>query len=167
MIHTFDRLTSLSDTMTLAQTCSRDGQGYVVICLGFCFVATFKDVPNTGKQTLFPKKLVLYCPLFDFTDPTKNVKEKEIKRQTLLEVVDYVATSNTKLSENAIQKAVRMVSANVFRSLNPQALRNTIWFHKPIMRKRIIQTSSALIIIHSLHDYIRALHWYMHARSLH
>ena len=89
-------------------------------------MATFKDVPNTGKQTLFPKKLVLYCPLFDFTDPTENVKEKEIKRQTLLEVVDYVATSNTKLSENAIQKAVRMVSANVFRTLNPQACENKV-----------------------------------------
>ncbi|CAN7035528.1 unnamed protein product [Brassica rapa subsp. trilocularis] len=141
MIQTFDRLTSLPDTMTLAQTCSRDGQGYVVI---------------------------LYCPLLDFSDPTKNVKEKEIKRQTLLEVVDYVATANTKFSENAIQKAVRMVSANVFRTLrliaSPETETKLIVFVLPFLlhpSKTIIQTSSGLFIIQSLHEY-RALHRCMH-----
>ncbi|CAN7020425.1 hypothetical protein IGI04_021956 [Brassica rapa subsp. trilocularis] len=87
---------------------------------------SFKDVPNAEKQTLFLKKLSLCCVLFDFTDPSKNVKEKEIKRQTLLELVDYVATANGKFSESVIQEAVRMVSVNIFRTLNPQPRENKV-----------------------------------------
>jgi serine/threonine-protein phosphatase 2A regulatory subunit B' len=33
--------------------------------------------------------------VFDFTDPTSHVREKEIKRQTLLELGDYVNQDNT------------------------------------------------------------------------
>ncbi|CAN6885126.1 unnamed protein product [Brassica oleracea] len=87
---------------------------------------SFKDVPNAEKQTLFLKKLSLCYVLFDFSDPSKNVKEKEIKRQTLLELVDYVATANGKFSETVIQEAVRMVSVNIFRTLNPQPRENKV-----------------------------------------
>lgn len=77
---------------------------------------SFRDVPNSEKQTLFIKKLQLCCHVFDFTDPTKNLKEKEIKRQTLLELVDYVSSANGKFMENAMQELIKMVSANLFRS---------------------------------------------------
>lgn len=60
------------------------------------------------------------CIVFDFTDPTKNLKEKEIKRQTLLELVDYLTSSNLKFSESILQESVRMVSSNLFRELTPQ-----------------------------------------------
>ncbi|CAL9214843.1 unnamed protein product [Arabidopsis halleri] len=86
----------------------------------------FKDVPNAEKQNLFVKKLNLCCVPFDFSDPTKNVKEKEIKRQTLLELVDYVASPNGKFSETVIQEVVRMVSVNIFRTLNPQPRENKV-----------------------------------------
>ena len=49
------------------------------------------------------------CHAFDFTDPTKNPKEKEIKRQTLLELVDYVSSVNGKFTKNAMQELVKMV----------------------------------------------------------
>ncbi|ESQ35473.1 hypothetical protein EUTSA_v10007450mg [Eutrema salsugineum] len=87
---------------------------------------SFKDVPNAEKQNLFLKKLNLCCVVFDFSDPTKNVKEKEIKRQTLLELVDYVASANGKFSETVIQEAIRMVSVNIFRTLNPQPRENKV-----------------------------------------
>ncbi|CAK9326201.1 unnamed protein product [Citrullus colocynthis] len=76
----------------------------------------FKDVPNSEKQILFIKKLNMCCVVFDFTDPSKNLKEKDIKRQTLIELVDYVASANGKLSENVIQEIVKMVSSNLFRT---------------------------------------------------
>ncbi|KAH7570440.1 hypothetical protein ACOSP7_018581 [Xanthoceras sorbifolium] len=76
----------------------------------------FKDVPSSEKQNLFIKKLNLCCIVFDFTDPTKNLKEKEIKRQTLLELVDYVTSANGKFSETVIQEVVKMVSTNLFRA---------------------------------------------------
>ncbi|XP_006650885.1 serine/threonine protein phosphatase 2A 57 kDa regulatory subunit B' theta isoform-like [Oryza brachyantha] len=78
---------------------------------------SFKDVPNTEKNNLFVKKLNLCCATFDFTDPTKSVKEKEIKRQTLLELVDYIASANGKFPELTMQELTRMVSVNLFRTL--------------------------------------------------
>ncbi|KAJ0037314.1 hypothetical protein Pint_23639 [Pistacia integerrima] len=86
----------------------------------------FKDVPNAEKQSLFIKKLNLCCVVFDFTDPTKNLKEKEIKRQTLLELVDYVTSAIGKLTETVMQEVVKMVSANLFRTLTPQPRENKV-----------------------------------------
>ncbi|CAH9090587.1 unnamed protein product [Cuscuta europaea] len=86
----------------------------------------FRDVPTSEKQSLFIKKLNMCCVLFDFTDPTKNMKEKDIKRQTLMELVDYVASVNVKFNETAMQEIVKMVSTNLFRSLTPQPRENKI-----------------------------------------
>ncbi|PWA94349.1 protein phosphatase 2A, regulatory B subunit, B56, Armadillo-type fold protein [Artemisia annua] len=86
----------------------------------------FKDVPNSEKQNLFIRKLNLCCVVFDFTDPTKNVKEKEIKRQTLVELVDYVTSANGKFPEIVMQEIVKMVSVNIFRKLTPQPRENKV-----------------------------------------
>lgn len=87
---------------------------------------SFKDVPSSEKQNLFVRKLSLCCVVFDFTDPTKNVKEKEIKRQTLLELVDYVTSANGKVSETIMQEVVKMVSVNLFRCLTSQPRENKV-----------------------------------------
>ncbi|KAJ0972382.1 hypothetical protein J5N97_020341 [Dioscorea zingiberensis] len=77
---------------------------------------SFQEVPGSEKQSLFIKKLNLCCAVFDFMDPAKNLKEKEIKRQTLLELVDYVTSANEKFAENALQEAAKMVAINLFRA---------------------------------------------------
>ncbi|KAJ4843735.1 hypothetical protein Tsubulata_031481 [Turnera subulata] len=66
------------------------------------------------------------CMVFDFTDPTKNLKEKEIKRQTLLELVDYVTSASGKFTETITQEVIKMVSANLFRPLTPQPRENKV-----------------------------------------
>ncbi|KAK7306215.1 hypothetical protein VNO77_44141 [Canavalia gladiata] len=86
----------------------------------------FRDVPTSEKQTLFIKKLRMCSAVFDFTDPAKHLKEKEIKRQTLVELVDYVTSVNAKFTENVMQEVVKMVSANIFRTLSPQPRENKI-----------------------------------------
>lgn len=86
----------------------------------------FKDVSASERQNLFVKKLNLCCVIYDFTDPTKNLKEKEIKRQTLLELVEYVTSANGKFSDVVLQEIVKMVSANLFRSFNPQPRENKV-----------------------------------------
>lgn len=86
----------------------------------------FKDVPSSEKQNLFIRKLNLCCVVFDFTDPTKNLKEKEIKRQALVELVDYVTSANWKFTETVLQEAIKMVSANLFRALTPQPRENKV-----------------------------------------
>ncbi|KAG2714749.1 hypothetical protein I3843_03G046200 [Carya illinoinensis] len=87
---------------------------------------SFKDVPNSEKQNLFIKKLNLCCVVFDFTDPTKDLKEKDIKRQTLVELVDYVASANGKFSENVMQEIIKMVSINLFRTLTSPPRENKV-----------------------------------------
>ncbi|KAE8711688.1 Serine/threonine protein phosphatase 2A 59 kDa regulatory subunit B' gamma isoform [Hibiscus syriacus] len=86
----------------------------------------FKDVPASERQNLFIKKLNLCCVVFDFTDPTKNLKEKEIKRQTLLELVEYVTSANGKFLDAVLQEIVKKVSANLFRNLIPQPRENKV-----------------------------------------
>ncbi|KAL6505476.1 hypothetical protein OROHE_022855 [Orobanche hederae] len=88
---------------------------------------SFKDVPSTHKQQLFMTKIEICCVMFDFTDSTKHVKEKEIKRQTLLELAEYVdSAANGKFGETVIQKVIRMISVNIFRDFTPQPRVNTL-----------------------------------------
>ena len=56
-------------------------------------------MPPADKQLLFVRKLHLCAFTFDFTNPTAHVREKEIKRQTLLELVDYVNSGTGKFTE--------------------------------------------------------------------
>ncbi|KAL1550412.1 serine/threonine protein phosphatase 2A 57 kDa regulatory subunit B' theta isoform-like [Salvia divinorum] len=87
---------------------------------------SFRDVPSSEKQLLFIRKLKMCCVEFNFTAPTKNLKEKEIKRQTLLELVEYLTSASGKFSENVMQEAVKMVSANIFREFTPQPRENKL-----------------------------------------
>ncbi|CAN8266462.1 unnamed protein product [Cochlearia groenlandica] len=81
-----------------------------------------RDVSISEKQELFLKKVNLCCVVFDFVvEPQQNLKEKEIKRQTLLEVVDYVISyGNGKFPETVIQEATKMISANLFSNPHQQ-----------------------------------------------
>lgn len=45
------------------------------------------------REVLFDQKLELCSHVFNFEDASSKKREKEIKRQTLLELVDYVNTS--------------------------------------------------------------------------
>ncbi|CAI5943448.1 unnamed protein product [Closterium sp. NIES-64] len=81
----------------------------------------FRDVGPQEKQALFIRKLHLCTYLFDFNDPMKNVKEKEIKRQTLLELVDYVNSGTGKFNEAVFEDITRMLEINLFRPLPPSA----------------------------------------------
>lgn len=80
---------------------------------------SFRDVPPSEKQLLFVQKLHLCSFTFDFTDPTKHVREKEIKRQTLLELVDYANSGQGKFTEAVSEDIIFMLSQNLFRTLPP------------------------------------------------
>lgn len=78
-----------------------------------------KDVPNADKQNLFVRKLHLCSFNFDFTDGSKHVREKEMKRQTLVELLDYVSTETGKFTETVSEDVMFMISSNLFRALPP------------------------------------------------
>lgn len=77
------------------------------------------DVSAAEKQYLFVQKLHLCAFSFDFADPTKHVREKEIKRQTLLELVDYANSGQNKFTEAVSEDIIYTLSNNLFRTLPP------------------------------------------------
>ncbi|KAG8364572.1 hypothetical protein BUALT_Bualt18G0011300 [Buddleja alternifolia] len=87
---------------------------YVAACDA---LPSLRDVPSSERQNLFIRKLNMCSVVFDFTDPTTNLNEKDAKRRMLLELVDYMSSVNTKFSEVAMQEMTKMVYANLFRAL--------------------------------------------------
>jgi len=77
----------------------------------------FKDVSPAERTNLFIKKLRLCSCIFDFSEGSGQDKEKDVKRQTLLELVDYVNNCKNTFPEQVLPELVNMVSANLFRSL--------------------------------------------------
>lgn len=88
-------------------------------------VPLFRDVPVSDKQNLFLKKLHICCFSLDFTDTLKNVREKEIKRQALMELVEFIQSGSGKISESSQEEMIRMISINIFRCLPPASHENT------------------------------------------
>ncbi|TYI58862.1 hypothetical protein E1A91_D11G391800v1 [Gossypium mustelinum] len=75
--------------------------------------------PAAERQNLFMRKLQVCCFQFDFTDTLKSAREKEIKRQTLLELVDFIQSGTGKVAEACLGEMIKMVGVNIFRCLPP------------------------------------------------
>ncbi|KAJ8470795.1 hypothetical protein OPV22_025138 [Ensete ventricosum] len=85
----------------------------------------FRDVPIAERQALFLRKLQICAVIFDFSDTLKSAREKEMKRQTLSELVDVVQSSSIRLGESVQEELVRTVAVNIFRCLPPASHENT------------------------------------------
>ncbi|KAJ9551720.1 hypothetical protein OSB04_015765 [Centaurea solstitialis] len=84
----------------------------------------FQDVPTSEKHNLFIRKLNMCCVVFDFSDPSENLEEMEVKRQTLLELLDYASSVKWKFDEVMMMEITKMVVSNLFRSLTPSSIRD-------------------------------------------
>lgn len=86
-------------------------------------VPAFRDVTDPEKRKqLFVKKLNLSCVVFDFsgTDANQNRQlAREMKRQFLLELVDYISQSKHWFTEDTLPHILKMLACNLFRSLPP------------------------------------------------
>ncbi|KAL4206991.1 hypothetical protein CU097_006474 [Rhizopus azygosporus] len=82
----------------------------------------FHEVPSSRRQELFIKKLIQCQTLFDFTDPSSDLKNKDIKRQELQEMLEYVATTKGAITDAIYPEIVKMFSVNTFRTISPQAV---------------------------------------------
>lgn len=80
---------------------------------------SFRDVSPGERQALFVAKLHLCSFTFDFSDPASHVHEKEVKRATLLELVDHVNSGSGKFKDALAPDIVGMLAANLFRALPP------------------------------------------------
>ncbi|KAG6480784.1 hypothetical protein ZIOFF_057370 [Zingiber officinale] len=76
----------------------------------------FKDVSNAEKKNLFICKLNLCCVIFDFSDPNKNPAEKDMKRQALIDLIEYIDAGSSRFTESMISASCKMFSSNLFRA---------------------------------------------------
>lgn len=83
----------------------------------FANLPTLRETAIADRADLFKKKLVACSTVYDFDNNTSFEKEKEAKRQALLEIVEYVNNTRNCFNETLMQDVVTMVGANIFRSL--------------------------------------------------
>ncbi|KAJ9538855.1 hypothetical protein OSB04_031588 [Centaurea solstitialis] len=81
----------------------------------------FKDVQNSDKPRLLISKLNLCSTVYDFDDQDKDNVEKDLKRQVLVEILDFVASESTKLPEPAMSAICKMCGENLFREFPPKS----------------------------------------------
>ncbi|KAI9255988.1 phosphatase 2A regulatory B subunit-domain-containing protein [Sporodiniella umbellata] len=79
----------------------------------------FYEVPVHMRQDLFLRKIKQCTVVFDFSDPSSELREKEIKRQTLQDILDYILTNRGALSENIYPEITHMFAINLFRPIPP------------------------------------------------
>lgn len=84
--------------------------------------ATFNETPTSARSNLFIHKLKLCTVRFDWNDESsaKDNRAKEVKRQLLLELVDYIGKNKNIYTEQVLTELLNMVSANLFRALPPK-----------------------------------------------
>jgi serine/threonine-protein phosphatase 2A regulatory subunit B' len=81
------------------------------------------ETPMLKRETLFRQKLKLCCNMFDFDETDPDTKGMDIKRETLLEIAEYVNTAVGQkiFTESMMPDIVEMVRINLFRTLPPQS----------------------------------------------
>lgn len=76
-----------------------------------------------NRQALLLHKLRLCQIMFDWAPDDANPKDqraKEVKRQQLLELVDYIGKNKNTLTEAVLSEMTKMVAVNLFRTLAPK-----------------------------------------------
>jgi len=82
----------------------------------YAVLPKLREAPLAERADLFRKKMQTCSQVFDF-HVENNQKEKEAKRQTLLEIVEYVNNTRNCFNESLMQDVVSMVGSNIFRAL--------------------------------------------------
>lgn len=88
---------------------------------------TFEELPKFMETDrlehgkLFLRKLKQCEKTFDFCNQLSKIREKEMKRSTLTELVDYVRQNKEIITEEVYPAVVDMFSENLFRTLPPSS----------------------------------------------
>lgn len=83
---------------------------------------TLRDTSTTNRTKLFIRKVRLCCYVFEFTDQPdspQDARDKEIKRATLLELVNYLSVFKPSFGEEELEEIFDMILCNLARPLPP------------------------------------------------
>jgi len=84
-------------------------------------LSTLRDAPPNKREELFVLKLKLCSVIFSFDDPTIDKRGKDMKRQTLLELVNYVNSpvGQKIFTEFIMPDLMDCIGVNLCRTLSP------------------------------------------------
>jgi serine/threonine-protein phosphatase 2A regulatory subunit B' len=85
-----------------------------------------EDVPPNERMRLFRQKLQLCCVLYDFADVRKHVREKEAKRNALLQIVEYISAGKVAWDASVVADLLECVGCNIFRHLGRSSNLSTV-----------------------------------------
>ena len=77
----------------------------------------FKDVPTGSRIELFKAKLKACHVIWNFKDEKADTELKEQKKNTLLELVDYLNADSDVYCKDVLTALMKCVDANLFRTL--------------------------------------------------
>jgi len=80
-------------------------------------------VAHIDRQELFLRKIGQCAVVFDFNDASSELKGKEIKRQALTEILDYITNNRGVITEPIYPEVVAMVRTKLYFSVSPIFLR--------------------------------------------
>ncbi|RXK41298.1 protein phosphatase 2 (formerly 2A), regulatory subunit B' [Tremella mesenterica] len=80
----------------------------------------FQDVRPEDRNELFVQKLQQCRVIFDFNDASRDLDGKQIKAQTLHEMLEYITSNRGVITENIYPEVIGMFATNLFRSIPPQ-----------------------------------------------
>ncbi|XP_050212320.1 serine/threonine protein phosphatase 2A 57 kDa regulatory subunit B' kappa isoform-like [Mercurialis annua] len=80
----------------------------------------FNNVSNAQKQNLFISKLNFCCEVSDCSDSDRNAAQQDLKRQTLIDIVDFISRSGAKFTETAMAAMCKCCAINLFRVFPPK-----------------------------------------------
>ena len=66
-------------------------------------------MPTNNRPDLFIQKLEQCNVIFDFRDPSMDIRSKEIKRSTLQELLEYISNNRNVIQPSMYGKIVYMV----------------------------------------------------------
>lgn len=80
---------------------------------------SLNEVPSAERNELFLKKVDQCAVIFDFNDPSSDMKGKEIKTNALNDLLDYITTNHIQIFDEMYEKVVTMFAKNLFRPIPP------------------------------------------------
>ncbi|KAF9921708.1 hypothetical protein FBU30_008229 [Linnemannia zychae] len=78
------------------------------------------EVAHFDRQELFLRKIGQCAVVFDFNDASSELKGKEIKRQALTEILEYITNNRGVITEPIYPEVINMFATNLFRTIPPQ-----------------------------------------------
>ncbi|KAG0193917.1 hypothetical protein DFQ28_002565 [Apophysomyces sp. BC1034] len=95
----------------------------------------FHEVPPHLRQDLFVQKIRQCTVVFDFSDAASELREKEIKRQTLQEILEYVSRNRGVLTDAVYPEVVEMVNpvGDAFDPEEDEPVLELAWPHLQIV----------------------------------